>query len=279
MHYNPLVNETKLVVYYDIQDISSPTTICTNYDSSIKSIEVDGTLLDSVVTTYQFDSVGEHIIKYEFNNSTVGNGSPLFNNLTTIKRAVIADTFTSIGDNAFVNCTSLQSVIIPNSVTSIGYNTFNNCTSLTSVIIPNSVTSVGINTFVNCTSLQSVIIPNSVTSIGSSVFEHCTSLTNITIPDSVTSIGNRAFDNCSGLTSITIGSNVTSIGQAVFFGCTSLTSVTSLATTAPSINYDTFQNVKTGGTLTVPQGSTGYDVWMDTSNYYLGLYNWTKVEQ
>ena len=233
MHYNPLVNETKLVVYYDIQDISSPTTICTNYDSSIKSIEVDGTLLDSVVTTYQFDSVGEHIIKYEFNNSTVGNGSPLFNNLTTIKRAVIADTFTSIGDNAFVNCTSLQSVIIP----------------------------------------------NSVTSIGSSVFEHCTSLTNITIPDSVTSIGNRAFDNCSGLTSITIGSNVTSIGQAVFFGCTSLTSVTSLATTAPSINYDTFQNVKTGGTLTVPQGSTGYDVWMDTSNYYLGLYNWTKVEQ
>jgi hypothetical protein len=38
-------------------------------------------------------------------------------------------------------------------------------------------------------------------------------------------------------------------------------------------------NVKTNGTLTVPTGSSGYDVWMGTGNYYLGKYHWTKVEQ
>ena len=51
------------------------------------------------------------------------------------------------------------------------------------------------------------------------------------------------------------------------------------ATTAPVIQNTTFLNVKTNGTLTVPSGSSGYDAWMDTGDYYLGLYNWTKVEQ
>ena len=64
-----------------------------------------------------------------------------------------------------------------------------------------------------------------------------------------------------------------------FNNCSSLTSVTSLATTAPTIQSNTFQNVKTNGTLTVPSGATGYDVWMGTGDYYLGKYKWTKVEQ
>ena len=49
--------------------------------------------------------------------------------------------------------------------------------------------------------------------------------------------------------------------------------------TTPSINSNTFQNVKTKGTLYVPIGSSGYNVWMGTGNYYLGKYDWSKVEQ
>ena len=45
-----------------------------------------------------------------------------------------------------------------------------------------------------------------------------------------------------------------------------------------TISKDTFKNVKTGGTLRVPAGSTGYDIWMGTGDYYLGKYNWNKVE-
>lgn len=322
VHYNPLVNETKLVVYYDIQDISAPTTIFTNYGSNVKSIEVDGVLLDSVVTTYQFDSVGEHVIKYEFNNSTVGNGSPLFNNITTIKRAVIADTFTSIsnyafyycsgltnvtigngvtniGASAFASCNGLTSITIPNSVTSIGdaafeycsglttaninsseigYKAFSNCSGLTSVTIGNSITSISNYAFYNCSSLASVTIPNGVTSIGHNAFEDCSGLTSVVIPNSVTSIDASAFADCGSLASVIIGNSVTSIGTHVFANC-GLTSITSLATTAPTIQDNTFYNIKTGGTLYVPQGSTGYDVWMQNANYYLGKFGWTKVEQ
>ena len=101
----------------------------------------------------------------------------------------------------------------------------------------------------------------------------------MTIPNSVTSIGNGAFANCSSLTNVTIGNSVTSIGYNAFYSCTSLTNITSLATTAPTIPSNTFQDIKTRGTLYVPNGSSGYDTWMQYANYYLGKYNWTKVEQ
>ena len=162
--------------------------------------------------------------------------------------------------------------------TSIG-SAFLDCDGLTSIEIPDSVTSIDDSAFLDCNSLTSCTIGSGVTSIDQNAFQNCTGLTSIDIPSGVTSIGNYTFSSCRSLTSCTIGSGVTSIGNRAFYGCSSLTSIVSNAMTAPTINSATFQGVKTGGTLTVPQGSSGYDVWMGTGDYYLGKYNWTKVEQ
>ena len=158
---------------------------------------------------------------YDYNN----NPSPAYNN-SNVKKVVIEDSVTSIGDSAFRNCSSLTSITIPDSVTSIGDFTFYGCWDLTSITIPDSVTSIGSSAFYDCGSLTSITIPDSVTSIGNYAFKNCSSLTSITIPDSVTSIGNYAFKNCSSLTSITIPDGVTYIGYDMFAGCKSLTSIT-----------------------------------------------------
>lgn len=190
------------------------------------------------VYTYTFNDANEHTLKVWTNSSDMFRLSPWWNNGP------------SPSQSAYFS--SIKSVVIPNTITTIGAYVFNDCTGLTSITIPNSVTS-----------------------IGEWAFGNCSGLTSITIPDSVTSIGNYAFQRCSGLTSVIIGSGVTSIGEFAFQSCSGLTSITCNAMTAPTITKYTFNNVKTGGTLTVPTGSTGYDVWMG----YLGNYNWTKVEQ
>ena len=212
-------------------------------------------------------------------NSVTSIGQSAFYYCSGLTSITIPNSVTSIGQYAFQNCTGLTSITIPDSVTSIGYGAFNSCSGLTSVTIGSGVTSIGENAFRDCTGLTSIIIPDSVTSIWQGAFYGCSGLTSATIGNSVTSIGYQAFYNCTGLTSVTIGNGVTSIGQQSFRNCSGLTSITCSAMSAPTISNDTFQSVKTGGTLYVPTGSTGYDVWMGNSNYYLGKYNWTKVEQ
>ena len=69
---------------------------------------------------------------------------------SVVKRIIIGNRVTSIGNNAFDRCSSLTSVTIPNSVTTIGDGAFALCSSLTSVTIPNSVTTIGQGAFTFC---------------------------------------------------------------------------------------------------------------------------------
>ena len=228
VHYNPI--ETRLIAVYNITNTSEPTSIVWNA-SGFTEIEIDGVKQPSVVTSYQFNTTGEHIVKYTLADHTI-----------------------------------------------IGEQTFAGITALVSVIIPNGVTSIGNQAFVGCTSSTNITIPDSVTSIGNSAFEGCISSTSVTIGNGVTSIGASAFKSCSGLTSVTIPDSVTSIGGSAFMYCSNLSTITSHIMNAPSVNGGTFAYVKSGGTLYVPIGSSGYETWMNDQGN-LGYYNWTKVEQ
>ena len=278
VHYNPWV-ETRVVAKFNVADASSPIKIGYNqYISGFSAIEIDGVEQPSVVSAYTFSTTGEHTVKYTLtSHTTIGNY--VFYNCSGLTSIDIPDGVTSIGQYAFYHCTSLASIDIPNSVTSIGDDTFEGCSGLTSIDIPDGVTSIGYATFSGCRSLTSIDIPSGVTSIGERAFYGCSGLTSVVIPNSVTTIGNYVFYNCSGLTNCTIGSGVTSIGNGAFQFCSGLTSIVCNATTSPTIQSNTFRSVKTNGTLTVPSGSSGYDVWMQNADYYLGLYGWTKVEQ
>ena len=172
--------------------------------------------------------------------------------VTGCKNTVIANSVTSIGDDAFFGCNSLTSIVIPNSVTSIGGAAFYGCYGLTSIEIPNSVTSIGGWAFYFCSRLTSVEIPNSVISIEDRTFYGCYGLTSIEIPNSVTSIDRSAFEQCSGLTSIVIPNSVTSIGYDAFYGCSGLTSMTVLTDNPPTLGSNAFNYVNKSIPIYVP---------------------------
>ena len=121
--------------------------------------------------------------------------APWFNFSNSIKKIIIADGVTTIGDSAFFSCTKVTEVKLSNSVTKIGDGAFFYCWSLTEI-----------------KSLDGVM------TIGNGAFGSCYSLT-ITIPDSVVDIGNGAFSGCESLKSITIPASVIKVGEGIFGAC------------------------------------------------------------
>ena len=161
-------------------------------------------------------------------------------------------------------------------VKSLNSSCFQNCSSLTSIELPSGVTSLGSSCFRSCSKLTSITIPSGVTSLGSSCFRSCSKLTSIELPSGLTSLGDGCFYSCSKLTSIELPSGVTSLGDGCFRACSSLKTITSLATTAPNVQSNTFGTSSSNYTgrntyntgeniLYVPAGATGYDTgaWLD----------------
>ena len=184
-----------------------------------------------------------------------GNQSPASQKKDSVKKVVIEDGVTSIGNEAFAGCSSLTSITLSNNITNIGNSAFAGCSSLTSITIPDSVTSIGEVAFSGCSSLTSITIPDGVTSIGDATFSNCEGLTSITIPDSVTSIGEGAFYACSSLTSITIPDSVTRIGDYAFKNCSNLTSIT-IPDSVTSIGSSAFKNCRSLQTISLSCKST-----------------------
>ena len=183
-----------------------------NEDNLTWTLDADGTLTIS----------GTGAMKdYDYYN----NPSPASQKKDSVKKVVIEDGVTSIGNYAFSGCLGLKSITIPDGITSIGDHAFDSCINLRSITLPDSITSIGMWAFYNCWNVPSIIIPDGVTSIEDFTFDSCIGLTSITIPNSIINIKSSAFHNCAELASITIPDSVTSIGESVFGDCSNLTTI------------------------------------------------------
>ncbi|MCH5199276.1 MAG: leucine-rich repeat protein, partial [Oscillospiraceae bacterium] len=202
-----------------------------------------------------------------------------------IKKIIIEEGVTSIGNGAFSGCSSLVSATIPDSVTGIGRGSFDSCSSLVELTIPNNLKGIGLRAFADCSSLTSVTIPNSVTDIGGAAFAGCSSLTSISIGSGVTSIISSAFNSCPSLVSMSVspdnkryhsednclieteaknliwgGKNsvipsdgsVTKIFQGAFYGCSSLTSV-NIPDSVTIIDCDAFFGCSSLASVNIPK--------------------------
>ena len=165
-----------------------------------------------------------------------------------LKKVVIKDGVTNVGDYALFCLPAATQVTLPESVTSIGRYGIAMCSKLTGMSIPKSVTeigdfglagdgltavtlpdglqSLGRGAFDTCASLTNTTLPAAITAVPGKCFADCTKLLNVKYAGTVTAIGDLAFESCKALTAAPIPETVTEIGASAFTGCTALTDVT-----------------------------------------------------
>ena len=171
--------------------------------------------------------------------------------LTDIKKVVVQEGVTTIGDHAFANLSYVTSVTIPSSITSIGAHAFEKCRLGGAVTLPEGLTAIGDFAF-SGSGMDSLTLPESLRTIGGAAFEK-SPLKTLTIPGGVTSIGNGAFSN-SHLTSIQLPDGA-QLGAMLFYQCYELTDVT-LPADLTVIGDSMFENCTKLTHVTIPSGVT-----------------------
>lgn len=143
-----------IVCVYNVTSTSEATKLL-NYTTGLVYQIIDGVKQDAFQTTYTFDTLGEHTVKYKIDGDYL--------NLS------------------FNSCTNLTSIIMPNNILQIGGAYFcHSCSSLTNVKLSDNLNKIEDKSFYNCTSLTSVTIPSGAY-IGISAFQNCSGLTSVTV--------------------------------------------------------------------------------------------------
>ena len=204
--------------------------------------------------------------KGEMRDYTDAHMAPWFDSASAIKRIVVKEGITSIGDLAFYNCDKALFVALPESVTKIGNRAFKNCFSLVGIQLPKSLETIGEASFEACAALKSLDMPQALRSIGNYAFINCTVLSTVSIPQGVTELGRVAFAYCTGLTRAEILCPLTRVPDWTFYGCTALRAVALPQTVTEAGEYafencDNLSGIYYDGTAgLLPPEKTGDDV-------------------
>ena len=169
-------------------------------------------------------------------------------NAGEIKKVVVEEGITRIGDCAFEGCSSLEEIILPDTITSIGADAFygtafmndrsnreNGVIYIGNVLIDSSYsvpdnysvkdgTTVIADAAFSYSYVNDIYFPESVQYIGKDAFNGC-KFTHIILPPKLKYIGDSAFQDCINLTEAAIPESIKELGNEAFAGCTSLKNV------------------------------------------------------
>ena len=200
---------------------------------------------------------------------------PWYDNRGSVRKIVISDGVTEIGNYAFYGCSNAVSVEIAGSVKKIGEKAFNgckaladlvftgdgleeigeyafeNCDAIVNVTLPDTVTSVSDGAFYSCGALEQIGLSSALEVLGKKAFYGCSSLQAIAIPEKVKVIEERTFYQCYKLRTLTLSEGLEGIGEEAFFKCGSLEDVR-LPETLKVIDTKAFYNCGSLKEISVP---------------------------
>ena len=171
------------------------------------------------------DSHSASVKKLVVEDGITSIGNDAFSDCESLVSAELAEGITSIGDGAFTGCYDLEKINIPNSVTSIGYDAFDSCWTLPSLELPSGLSKLE-SSAVSFTAIKELTVPHGVKVVDSYLAAYNDNLTTVTLEEGVEEIWHRAFWGCEKLNNITIPRSVKKIEGEAFLECPSLKSVT-----------------------------------------------------
>jgi hypothetical protein len=172
-----------------------------------------------------------------------------FKDNETIKKVVIKEGITGLGNNTFRECSSLTEVLLPESLSTIGEACFAGCASMEKMDVPSSVTTIGKNAFYKCRtfcgtycrytledgvmtisgegslyenvfsgddSIEKLIVNEGITQLSKNTFGSCTSLREVVLPQGLKKIGNSCFYRCKLLEKVNMPKTVSIIESGAF---------------------------------------------------------------
>lgn len=125
-----------------------------------------------------------------------------------LKRVIIGDGVTNVGDYALFFLPAATQVTLPDSVTRIGRYGIAMCSKLTGLSIPKGVTGIG-DFGLAGNGLTAVTLPDGLQSLGRGAFDSCASLTNTTLPAAITAVPGKCFADCTKLLNVKYAGTVT----------------------------------------------------------------------
>ena len=145
------------------------------------------------------DFVNGKIVKHELAETIVISGpmeiaSGSFNWNKNVKKIIISDDVTGVGNNNFQGFESLEEISFGHGIQYIGDSCFRDLKSIKNVVVPGNIKKIGKHCFDSCPLLHSVSLSEGVESIGECSFYNCKDLTCITFPQSVTEVGSCIFE-------------------------------------------------------------------------------------
>lgn len=145
----------------------------------------------------------------------------------------------TVKDNLFMPY--VKKVIISEGITSIGEGAFlgaKHLTNMSQIEIPTSVTKIS-TLGMAVTGLEEIEIPDNINQINNLAFQCSFSLKKVKIPSTVKIIGAYAFQFCEALENLNISEGVEKIEESAFFGCKNL-KILILPSTIKKVQYDAF---------------------------------------
>jgi hypothetical protein len=144
----------------------------------------------------------------------------------TLKKVMLPDTLTRIGDYAFYSCKNLRVAEIPESVTEIGSRAFSMCRKLEDLSVPTGIGKIGDGAFAQTPWYDNLLYHKDLVIFNGLLYDagrRCEGL--VKVPDYVIAIADYAFYDSSDLKSIVIPASVKKIGKCAFCACSSLSTI------------------------------------------------------